>query len=132
MDISLVKVRIKDVDNLDELVKKFYPNFTLVEKDHEYYVIMNRNQFIGFFNIYKKEMFQKLFILPELRGKGIGKLVIGEIIKKFNNPWNKRKMYFYVKKSNKVALNLFKKYGFKECADLGNIIKMDCTSVIIP
>lgn len=112
--ITFQKVSANEIDNLKDLVKSVFKNYNLVDdKDHDYFIILKDSQFVGFIDIYQKKLFQKFFILPEVRGQGLGKLILLKMIEEFSRIYNQKEMYFLVKKENKVAFNLFSKYGFK-------------------
>lgn len=112
--ITFQKVSANEIDNLKDLVKSVFKNYNLVDdKDHDYFIILKDSQFVGFIDIYQKKLFQKFFILPEVRGQGLGKLILLKMIEEFGRIYNQKEMYFLVKKENKVAFNLFSKYGFK-------------------
>lgn len=59
-------------------------------------------------------------LIPEARGKGLGKKIFQGMIDKFIN-WS---LYLEVLESNKVAYKLYKKLGFKEIKKEGNVITM--------
>ncbi len=65
------------------------------------------------FCAYKKNHIGWLFVLSEYRGKGIGQALIKHALEKLEGQGS-----LYVVKSNKPALNLYEKLGFKYNNDL--------------
>ncbi|WP_024787304.1 MULTISPECIES: UDP-4-amino-4,6-dideoxy-N-acetyl-beta-L-altrosamine N-acetyltransferase [unclassified Lebetimonas] len=57
--------------------------------------------------------------------KGVGKILIKKIIDYGFNMLNLNKLILYVYEDNLKAINLYKKYGFKETDKKNNLIKME-------
>jgi ribosomal protein S18 acetylase RimI-like enzyme len=112
--------------SIDSLEKQFDNGhiFLLIEDDHN---------FIGFAsyelncNNSNKTKLQKLYVLPEIQGKGIGKQVIDYIKDKVILS-NNLALFLNVNKFNK-AKDFYQKYGFQitkeEVIDIGNNYIMD-------
>ncbi len=113
MSITFKKVSHDEISNLIDEIKESFDNYKLVKNDHDYYIILRDDEFIGFMDIYKKELFQKFFIVKEERDKGLGKIVLEEAIKYFTQFIDQSQVYFYTKKTNERATHLFSKYGFE-------------------
>ena len=112
--------------SIDSLEKQF-------NNGHVFILIEDDQNFIGFAsyeincNNSNKTKLQKLYVLPEIQGKGIGKQVIDYIKDKVVLS-NNLALFLNVNKFNK-AKDFYKKYGFQiikeEVIDLGNNYIMD-------
>lgn len=112
--------------SIDSLEKQF-------NNGHIFLLIEDNQNFIGFAsyelncNNSNKTKLQKLYVLPEIQGKGIGKQVIDYIKDKVVLS-NNLALFLNVNKFNK-AKDFYQKYGFKiikeEVIDIGNNYIMD-------
>lgn len=112
--------------SIDSLEKQF-------DKGHIFLLIEDDQSFIGFAsyelncNNSNKTKLQKLYVLPEIQGKGIGKQVIDYIKEKVVLS-NNLALFLNVNKFNK-AKDFYQKYGFQiikeEVIDIGNNYIMD-------
>jgi diamine N-acetyltransferase len=112
--------------SIDSLEKQF-------DKGHIFLLIEDDQNFIGFAsyelncNNSNKTKLQKLYVLSEIQGKGIGKQVIGYIKEKAVLS-NNLSLFLNVNKFNK-AKDFYQKYGFQiikeEVIDIGNNYIMD-------
>ena len=112
--------------SLDSLEKQF-------DNGHVFLLIEDNQNFIGFVsyeincNNSNKTKLQKLYVLPEIQGKGIGKQVIDYIKDKVVLS-NNLALFLNVNKFNK-AKDFYQKYGFQivkeEVIDIGNNYIMD-------
>ncbi|MFY8182545.1 MAG: GNAT family N-acetyltransferase [Flavobacterium sp.] len=112
--------------SIDSLEKQF-------NNGHIFLLIEDNQNFIGFAsyelncNNSNKTKLQKLYVLPEIQGKGIGKQVIDYIKEKVVLS-NNLALFLNVNKFNK-AKDFYQKYGFKiikeEVIDIGNNYIMD-------
>lgn len=112
--------------SIDSLEKQF-------DKGHIFLLIEDDQNFIGFAsyeincNNSNKTKLQKLYVLPEIQGKGIGKQVIDYIKEKVVLS-NNLALFLNVNKFNK-AKDFYQKYGFQiikeEVIDIGNNYIMD-------
>jgi len=112
--------------SIDSLEKQFY-------NGHIFLLIEDDQNFIGFAsyeincNNSNKTKLQKLYVLPEIQGKGIGKQVIDYIKEKVVLS-NNLALFLNVNKFNK-AKDFYQKYGFQiikeEVIDIGNNYIMD-------
>ncbi|MFY7739446.1 MAG: GNAT family N-acetyltransferase [Flavobacterium sp.] len=112
--------------SIDSLKKQF-------DNGHIFLLIEDNQNFIGFAsyelncNNSNKTKLQKLYVLPEIQGKGIGKQVIDYIKEKVVLS-NNLALFLNVNKFNK-AKDFYQKYGFKiikeEVIDIGNNYIMD-------
>jgi ribosomal protein S18 acetylase RimI-like enzyme len=57
--------------------------------------------------------FQGVYILSEHRGKGYGNLFMEHALEWYREQGSIRKVHLYTEQTNKVAQNLYKKYGFE-------------------
>lgn len=104
-----------------------------VDKNHVFLLVEDDNQFIGFasyelnFENSNKTKIQKLYVLPEIQGKGIGKNLIN-YIKQIAIDNKNSGLILNVNRFNK-AKEFYLKYGFeitKEIKiDIGNNYIMD-------
>jgi diamine N-acetyltransferase len=112
--------------SIDSLEKQF-------NNGHIFLLIEDDQNFIGFAsyelncNNSNKTKLQKLYVLPEIQGKGIGKQVIDYIKDKVVLS-NNLALFLNVNKFNK-AKDFYQKYGFQiikeEVIDIGNNYIMD-------
>lgn len=112
--------------SIDSLEKQF-------NNGHIFLLIEDNQNFIGFAsyelncNNSNKTKLQKLYVLPEIQGKGIGKQVIDYIKDKVVLS-NNLALFLNVNKFNK-AKYFYQKYGFQiikeEVIDIGNNYIMD-------
>ncbi|WP_298306949.1 GNAT family N-acetyltransferase [Flavobacterium sp.] len=117
---------LKMIYSIDSLEKQF-------DDGHIFLLIEDNQNFIGFAsyelncNNSNKTKLQKLYVLPEIQGKGIGKQVIDYIKEKVVLS-NNLALFLNVNKFNK-AKDFYQKYGFKiikeEVIDIGNNYIMD-------
>jgi ribosomal protein S18 acetylase RimI-like enzyme len=121
---------------IDYMLKMIYSIDSLekqLDNEHIFLLIEEDQNFIGFAsyeincNNSNKTKLQKLYVLPEIQGKGIGKQVIDYIKDKVVLS-NNLALFLNVNKFNK-AKDFYKKYGFQiikeEVIDLGNNYIMD-------
>lgn len=112
--------------SIDSLKKQF-------DNGHIFLLIEDNQNFIGFAsyelncNNSNKTKLQKLYVLPEIQGKGIGKQVIDYIKEKVVLS-NNLALFLNVNKFNN-AKDFYQKYGFQiikeEVIDIGNNYIMD-------
>ncbi|WP_298394907.1 GNAT family N-acetyltransferase [Flavobacterium sp.] len=112
--------------NIDSLEKQLHNGhvFLLVEDD---------NGFIGFAsyelncNNSNKTKLQKIYVLPEIQGRGVGRFLIDYILKKVEEAQNTA-LFLNVNKFNK-AKDFYENYGFQiikeEVIDIGSNYVMD-------
>lgn len=118
------------LDEINKIINKTFPDYNIekfVKPDYMFFEIRYNNEFAGLFNIYDHNRIQKFFIIPELRGKGVGteaSKVIKRIIRAQNIPL--QNLHCYVKKNNLGAINFWKKNGFEITLREGDIVKMNC------
>lgn len=73
--------------------------------DEDYYVLYQDDNKIGYI-LLDNDYLDALFVYPEYRGKGFGNILIQKAI-------NLGVTWLSVDPKNKIAINLYKKYGFK-------------------
>lgn len=86
------------------------------EKGHSFLLAKDNEQYIGYASYQlncesNRTKLHKIYVLPEQQGKGIGKILLQEIIAKALEGENK-KLFLNVNKHNK-AVNFYEKNGFK-------------------
>jgi ribosomal protein S18 acetylase RimI-like enzyme len=123
-DISLVKCKNEDVDQIENLNKVFFGYVSselILPEDEEKnntitYLIQLYKKTIGKIKVSKDKnaaFISGFGIIPELRGKGYGRQILMEVLSNLN----KECIYdveLDVEVKNKNALNLYKSCGFKE------------------
>ena len=95
------------VVDVNELVNNPFLNISVYEKD---------NKIVGYLNysiMYDKAELNYIFVDLEYRKSGIGSILLDYLLEKCENCQN---ITLEVRKDNISAINLYKKYGFKECA----------------
>lgn len=112
--------------NIDSLEKQ-------LKNDHVFLLVEDDNGFIGFAsyelncNNSNKTKLHKIYVLPEIQGRGIGRFLIDYILKKVEEAQNTA-LFLNVNKFNK-AKDFYEKYGFQiineEVIDIGNNYIMD-------
>lgn len=107
-------------DQLDYMLDLIYTIESLekqVDKNHVFLLVEDNNQFIGFasyelnFENSNKTKIQKLYVLPEIQGKGIGKQLIN-YIKQIAADNKNLGLILNVNRFNK-AKDFYLKYGFE-------------------
>lgn len=91
------------------------------------WIVLINNKMIGIAYIGMRKhraILHGIHVDKEYRGKGIGKKLIKEVIKSLKN-YKINKLILYVKEDNIIALNLYKKMGFKKTSVAGNFIQME-------
>ena len=93
----------------------------LVDKNTEYYFIEHQEKKVGFIKtkinisldfIANSVELEKIYVLPECKGMGIGKLALNDIIQKTKNN-GKKSVFLCVIDTNKNAIAFYEKLGFK-------------------
>lgn len=94
----------------------------LADKNTEYYFIEHEFKLVGFIKIRNYSItdlqiknsveLEKIYVLPEFKGMGIGKLALNEIIKK-NEERGKKNLFLCVIDTNINATAFYEKLGFE-------------------
>lgn len=122
-----IKIFTEYVDNtFQELIKLFPEVFENRNVKTEfannpfnkYFILFQVNKIIGFLNIF--EIYDKIEIVninikDEYQGKGYSKLLMDKLIT-YSNNHNIKNITLEVNSNNSIAINLYKKYEFKEVA----------------
>jgi GNAT superfamily N-acetyltransferase len=102
-----------------------------VKQGNAYYLIIHQNIEVGYFSYSKKNellFLSKLYVLKELRGKGIGKIAL-EFIEDQAKKLGCRKISLTVNKYNTNSIKAYERMGFKNIKaivqDIGNGYIMD-------
>ncbi|AND62991.1 acetyltransferase [Flavobacterium covae] len=126
---------ILDLKQIEYMLDSFYNEDNLLlqmNTNQKFLLVKNDSQYLGFASYEinskaKKTKLHKIYILPNLQGKGIGRLLLNEIenrAKKAHNLY----LYLNVNKYNK-ALYFYKKIGFEiikeEVIEIGEGYVMD-------
>ena len=103
-------------DQIDNMLQKIYGVSALIEQMEEgqkFWIVSLSGQDIGYGSAFTKEniiWLKKLYILPDVQGKGCGKLVIETVV---NNYTKFTKMSLFVHKDNVLAQRFYEYLGFK-------------------
>lgn len=122
-----IKIFTEYVDNtFQELIKLFPEVFENRNVKTEfannpfnkYFILFQKNKIIGFLNIF--EIYDKIEIVninikDEYQGKGYSKLLMDKLIT-YSKNHNIKNITLEVNSNNSIAINLYKKYEFKEVA----------------
>lgn len=120
--IAQVLISFYNMDNLEE-AKNIFLNET--KKNYHYIIAEEKNKIIGLVTwlihgLPKHQLAEldRIVILPEARGKGLGKKLLNELIKEANlvydqNGFKLRKLYLLTHADNKGAQKFYEKVGFK-------------------
>lgn len=94
----------------------------LTDKNTEYYFIENEQKAVGFIKIRHNSIanlsiesgveLEKIYVLPECKGMGIGKLALNEIIKK-SQDLGEKSLFLCVIDNNLNAIAFYEKFGFE-------------------
>jgi len=108
------EAQISDLVFLNEMLHYF--NTTVTEEElanHPFkkYLVIDKIGFISFSKMYEKMEIEYIYIGENYRGKGYAKGLIGAVLK-----YPHKSITLEVKKSNIMAINLYKTMGFKELA----------------
>ncbi len=84
--------------------------------------------FVGFRREYQEKVKHKsllwgMYVVPELRKKGVGKILIEEILRRTNNMKGLEQINLAVITKNEPAKNLYKSYGFQVYGTEKNAVK---------
>ncbi len=103
-------------DQIDNMLQKIYGASSLIEQMTEgqkFWIVSLNGQDIGYGSAFSKgEMIwlRKLYILPDMQGKGCGKLVIQTVV---NNYPKCTKISLFVHRDNISAQKFYQHLGFK-------------------
>ena len=122
-------------DQVVYMVEKFQSEPAITQQiadGYEYYLIEMDNESAGYYAIQLRErgnlFLSKIYIKSTLRGRGIGRQAIEEIMKKAQE-MQANKISLTVNKYNTDSINAYLKMGFKNVdsvvADIGNGFVMD-------
>ncbi|MHA2120233.1 MAG: GNAT family N-acetyltransferase [Promethearchaeota archaeon] len=137
-----IKIKLASSDDQNQLEKTFqhFKDKVTMKNRAECYIIHNntilakdKDRIIGKMLWYAKEdpncgvaEFEELYVFEEYRKKGIGSEVIKVSIKAVRNHFKRlgiesRRIYLFVDENNKIARNLYEKFGFENIANLGHL-----------
>ena len=103
-------------DQIDNMLQKIYGVPSLVEqmeKGQQFWIVSFSGQDIGYGSAFTKEdviWLRKLYILPDMQGRGCGKLVMQTVA---NNYPKCTKMSLFVHRDNIPAQKFYQHLGFK-------------------
>lgn len=126
MEIARVKIRPFELKDLDEVLLieecSFRPPWSRgtflseLEGENRYYVVAdNEGEIIGYAGIYyffEEGHLTTLAVAPHWRRKGIGKLLLSHLIEK-SRQIGLKELSLEVRESNRVAQEMYRKFGFK-------------------
>ncbi len=79
------------------------------------FLLLENKNIIGYGHLdFEKNIWLGICVLEKYVGKGYGKIIMKKLIE-ISIQKNIKKVYLTVDKSNTIALNFYKKYGFKKC-----------------
>jgi len=120
--IANILISYYNLENLEEAKNTFLNE---LKKDNHYIVAEEDEKIIGLVTwlmhgLPKHQLAEldRIIVLPESRGKGLGKKLVNELIKDTNNAYEKngyklRKLYILTHADNKKAHIFYEKVGFK-------------------
>ncbi|MFC1723991.1 ribosomal protein S18-alanine N-acetyltransferase [candidate division KSB1 bacterium] len=122
--LKLEKLTIDDLDELADLEKEIFPNPW--SKESLKFELAHRSNSVSYKLIYNNRMIAYCFswkgineyhignfaVIEDFRRKGIGSYLLKLIIEK-GRELGANFFYLEVRKSNKPAINLYEKFGFK-------------------
>lgn len=126
-DIKIQKVAKSTIicQKIAELEKETFKENSWSEKlisseldnpNSEVWVLIDSHDILGYLiirKIFDEAEILRIGIRPVFQGKGLGKKLLGEVIKILERE-GIRRMFLEVNKENKIAYNLYKKFGFEE------------------
>ena len=122
VQIADVLISFYNIDHIEEAKEAF---FNEIKKDHHYIVAEEKGKIIGLvtwlMHGLPKHMLAELdriVLLPESRGKGVGKKLVEALKKDADEVYKKngfklRKLYVLTHADNKKACSFYEKVGFK-------------------
>ena len=125
MDIIIREMTVKDIDDILEIEKEVFSTpwskdafITEIEKNllAKYFIAELDKKVIGYggmWLILNEGHITNIAVKKEYRGKGIGKKILEALIQ-YCSIGNIDHMTLEVRKSNIIAQNLYKQYGFVE------------------
>jgi len=103
-----------------DLYTRFPETFIVAERDGEiigYITCRIESSISGFsfkpLGITKKGHVISIAVLPEYRHEGVGQALVKEALRALSTHYNAKECYLEVRVSNKPAINLYRKVGFK-------------------
>lgn len=88
----------------------------LENTNSEVWVLINSQDILGYLivrKIFDEAEILRMGIKPAFQGKGLGKKLLGEVIRVLERE-GIRRVFLEVNKENKIAYSLYKKFGFEE------------------
>lgn len=114
----------KEEFSINETVS-WYKNGMLGSK---YFVVSNDEGKVGYIRIKFQSETKKLFLGldldPRCHGRGFSETIYQEASKLVSELYNVKKIYLRVLKTNTIAINLYKKLGFKKISETEFDIEM--------
>jgi ribosomal protein S18 acetylase RimI-like enzyme len=124
-------------DQIDYMLGTMYAANTIrddvLNKGYRYVLVMRENEAVGYI-AYRFEdpdravMISKLYLLPSLHGKGIGRQMLQHVKDNAVHRGAKR-IYLFVNKNNSKAIAAYERFGFKKAeavvTDIGGGFVMD-------
>lgn len=115
----ITKIGINDLTSLNKMASNFNLNINEedLKKENDYYIgYIFDNKLVGFAHYtiyYERAELNYIFVLPEYRNNSIATKMLNYI---FNNIIELENITLEVRMSNKAAIKLYEKSGFKKCA----------------
>ena len=108
--------KILTPEQINNMLQKIYSVPSLIEQMEEgqkFWIVSFDGQDVGYGSAFTKEdviWLRKLYILPDIQGKGCGKLLIKTVINYYPNL---TKMSLFVHRDNVLAQKFYEHLGFK-------------------
>lgn len=117
-NITIRNAEIKDIPSIMEIEKASFQDFSWSEESFassikNTLIAESDGEILGYIVISKtldEVNIDNIAVRPDIRGKGIGSLLLDFVIK--NNP--DCSFFLEVMTSNKIAIRLYEKFGFKK------------------
>jgi len=124
-------IPILGIKQVEYMLELFYHPDALREQietqKHTFLICFDEDRAVAFASFSKtgpgKYKLHKLYILPDLQGKGIGRFIVNHVVTELKTQ-NGQMLMLNVNRYNTQAINFYNKYGFKmvkeEDIDIGN------------
>lgn len=110
---------LNDIEQLKNLIKNFNFELTIedLKKENDYYIgYIDNHELVAFLNYsiyYERAEINYIFVISEYRRQNIATKMLNSMLEKIESLEN---ITLEVRQSNHGAIELYKKFGFQECA----------------
>lgn len=115
----LKELDLNDIEQLKKLTINFNFELTIedLKKENDYYIgYIDNRKLVAFLNYsiyYERVEINYIFVMPEYRRRNIATKMLNYMLEKIKNLEN---ITLEVRQSNYSAIELYKTFGFEECA----------------